>query len=242
MVIATVTTGPAATNSNTVAITIGPAAKLGFTTQPSASTGGVAFPAQPRVAIRDAGGNTVTTSTDPVTLTMTQPSSPAGAALTCTSANPRNAVVGVATFAGCKIDLASAPTYTLRATATTGLTAATSSALTITVGAPARVVFSQQPSASTAAAAAFASQPIVTVQDAGGNTVTSDNASSVTLDLTRPSTPAAAILTCTSNTVTVTAGVATFAGCNVDLVGTYTLKANDTTDVLTKVSTTVTIT
>lgn len=48
------------------------------------------------VTVQDAGGNTVTGSTAPVTLSITNP---AGATLTCT-ANPVNAVAGVATFAG----------------------------------------------------------------------------------------------------------------------------------------------
>jgi hypothetical protein len=77
------------------------------------------------VTVQDAGGNTVTTSTAPVTLTIT---TPAGAILTCT-ANPKNAAAGVDAFAGCKIDTAG--TYTLTATAS-GVTAATSNSFTIT--------------------------------------------------------------------------------------------------------------
>ena len=50
--------------------------------------------------MQDAGGNTVTTSTSSVTLALT---TPGGATLACT-ANPKAAVAGVATFAGCKID------------------------------------------------------------------------------------------------------------------------------------------
>ena len=64
---------------------------------------------------------------------------------------------------------------------------------------------------------------MVTVQDLGGNTVTTDT-SSVTLTLT---TPAGATLTCTNaNPLPAVAGVATFTGCNIDLANT-TLHAAD---------------
>ncbi|ALV42430.1 hypothetical protein AU252_15800 [Pseudarthrobacter sulfonivorans] len=64
------------------------------------STGGIPFATQPVVAVQDADGNTVTSSAAPITLSIT---TPAGAALTCT-ANPQNAVSGVATFTGCRVD------------------------------------------------------------------------------------------------------------------------------------------
>jgi hypothetical protein len=233
---ATVTTGAAPATSAAFAITTGPAAKLAFTVQPSASTGGTAFSTQPRVTVQDAGGNTVTTGSTGVTLTITRPSSPAAAALTCASANPLATAVGVASFVGCNIDLASVTTYTLHATVTTGPTPATSSPFAISVGAAAQLAFSTQPSASTVNHTAFAQQPVVTVQDAGGNTVTTDNTSSVTLDLTRPSSSVGAVLTCTSATITVTGGVGTFAGCSVDQANIYTLSAADTTEPLESIS------
>ena len=61
--------------------------------------------------VQDAGGNTIVASSSAVTLTLTNP---AGATLTCNT-NPQGAVAGVATFAGCKIDLANS--YTLTAAA-----------------------------------------------------------------------------------------------------------------------------
>jgi len=61
-----------ATTAPDFAITAGAAAKVAFTTQPSASTvSDVAFAQQPVVAIQDAEGNTVTTAADLVTLTLT---------------------------------------------------------------------------------------------------------------------------------------------------------------------------
>ena len=132
--------------------------------------------------MQDAVGNTVTTNTSSVTLALT---TPAERTLACT-ANP-SAVAGVATFAGCKVDKAG--TYTL--TATDGpLTAATSTSFAITVGSGAKLAFTAQPGGSTGGMA-LATQPMVTVQDAAGNTVT-DEHSAVTLAIAR--TPAAATL------------------------------------------------
>ena len=135
------------------------------------------FGTQPVVTIQDTVGNTVRGNSSSVTLAIT---TPAGATLSCTT-NPRSATAGVATFAGCKIDKAG--TYTL--TATDGaLTAAVSSSLTITTGPATKLSFATQPSAGSSQTA-WSTQPVVAVQDAGGNTVTTD-ASSVSLAITTP--------------------------------------------------------
>jgi predicted ribosomally synthesized peptide with SipW-like signal peptide len=111
-------------------VAFGPAAKLAFTTQPSSPTApNTSFAAQPAVTIQDAAGNTVTSATNGVALALT---TPAGANLSC-GANPLNAVSGVATFSGCKVDKAG--TYTLTATAS-GLTGATSAQFSIGTSTP----------------------------------------------------------------------------------------------------------
>src|SRR5450631_949258 len=199
--------------SNSFTITVGSATRLAFTTSPSGSTGGIAFAAQPVVAVQDAGGNTVTTSTAPVTLSITVAG---GATLACT-ANPTSALSGVATFAGCAIDKAG--TYTLTAAAG-GLTNATSTSLTVSVGTATRLAFTTSPS-NTAVSTAFGTQPKVAVQDAGGNTVTTSSAS-ITLSIT---TPGGATLACTANPTNAHSGVATFAGCKVNTAGPFTLTA-----------------
>ncbi len=193
----------------------GTATRLAFTTNPADSTGGIAFPTQPVVAVQDANGTT-TTGTNAVTLTIT---TPAGATLTCTT-NPRTATAGLATFAGCRVDKAG--TYTLTATAS-GLTAAVSASLSITPGPATRLAFTTNGSSSTSGTA-FATQPVVTIQDAGGNVV-AGSSTAVSLALT---TPAGATLTCTANPATAVAGVATFTGCRIDKKGTYTLTATAT--------------
>src|ERR1019366_3631759 len=52
-------------------VTAGSATQLVFTQQPASSTGGVAFPTQPKVTVEDAGGNTVTGDSSTVTLAIT---------------------------------------------------------------------------------------------------------------------------------------------------------------------------
>jgi signal peptidase I len=197
--------------STSFTITPGSATKLGFTASPSSSNGGTVFGTQPSVTVQDAGGNT-TTGTDSVTVAIT---APLGAVLTCAT-NPKAAVAGVAIFAGCKVDKAG--TYTLTATSGT-LTSAVSASFTIATGSATKLGFTSSPT-STTANTAFSSQPVVAVQDAGGNTISATN--SVTLTIT---TPAGAVLNCTANSKAAVAGVATFAGCSINKTGTYTLTA-----------------
>jgi hypothetical protein len=155
----TAQSGPSA--SITVS-TIGAPAKLAFTQHPSGSTGGVAFTTQPVVAVQDANGNTVITHTSSVSLAITNPT---GATLSCT-ANPKAAVAGIATFAGCKIDKAG--TYTLTATAAS-LTAAISNSLTVSAGAAAKFAFRTSPVSGTASNSATLGPITVQAQDLGGN-------------------------------------------------------------------------
>ncbi|ASD22324.1 hypothetical protein B7495_09685 [Cryobacterium sp. LW097] len=200
--------------SATFTITTGPASKLVFTAQPGSTSVDTAFAVQPILAIQDAGGNTVS-STAAVTLGLT---SAAGAGLTCT-ANPRAAVAGTATFAGCKITKPGS--YSLTATAA-GLTAAVSGSVAISAGPAARLVFTTSPSGSTGGRA-FGTQPVVAVRDAGGNAVATTMP--VTLAIT---TAAGATLACSANPATGTGTVA-FAGCSIGRAGTYTLTASSGT-------------
>jgi trimeric autotransporter adhesin len=206
-------------NAPGLAITVSAAAasKLGFTQQPSSSTGAVAFPTQPRVAIQDQYGNTVTTNTSSVTLAIG--TNPGSGTLSCT-ANPVAASAGVASFSGCRIDRAGTG-YTLTATAGS-LTSATSAAFNITVGPAAKLAFSQQP-AGAFTGVAFTTQPRVAIQDAGGNVVTTAT-SNVTLAI--GANPGSGTLSCTANPVAASAGVASFSGCRINNAGNgYTLTA-----------------
>src|SRR3954451_23671730 len=215
-----------------VTVSAATASKLAFTQQPSGATGGTAFTTQPKVAVQDPYGNTVTTDTSSVTLAIG--TNPGAGTLTCT-ANPQAAISGEASFSGCKIDKAGTG-YTLKAT-DGALTLATSGTFNVTVGPAAKLGFTQQV-AGAKAGIAFTTQPKVAVQDAGGNTVTTDT-SSVTLAIgTNPAggaatraiapNPAGGTLTCPANPLAATAGVASFAGCKINNPATgYTLTATD---------------
>jgi len=86
-----------------------------------------------------------------------------------------------------------------------------------------RLAFTTSPSASTGGRA-FATQPVVTVRNAAGGTVTGTR--TVTLALTNA---AGATLSCGTNPLTSTTGIAAFSGCRIDKVGSYTLTATSGT-------------
>jgi trimeric autotransporter adhesin len=209
--------------TSTFSITVGAATKVVFTAQPGGGGSGAAWSTQPKVSVKDSGGNVVTTNSSAVTLAIaSQPGS--GATLSC-AANPVTASAGVAAFAGCKIN-GEAGSYTLTATDGT-LTSATTGTFSITVGAAAKVVFTAQPGGGVNGVV-WSAQPKVSVEDSGGNVVTG-NASAVTLAIA--SQPGSgATLSCAANPVTASAGIASFAGCEIiGKAGSYTLKATDGT-------------
>jgi prepilin-type N-terminal cleavage/methylation domain-containing protein len=204
-------------DSVSAAFAVGAAAASQFAVvqQPTAGITATAFATQPVVALSDAFGNPVTTSTAAVTLSIVVGSGTAGAVLSCTS-NPVAAVAGVATFAGCKINVAGSG-YQLRASAT-GMTAATLGAFSVS-GPATKLAFSVQPTSSIANAP-MAPDVTVTVQDASGRTVTASNGS-ITLT---PSTAGILVGSPVSNAVN---GVATFPGLSINKVGnSYKLTAS----------------
>src|ERR1019366_9294459 len=196
------------------------------TQEPSSSTTGAAFPTQPSVAVEDSNGNIVTTDSSAVTLAITAGTGTSGAQLSCAS-NPLNASSGVAAFGNCAISKAGTG-YTLTATDGT-LTAAISSSLNVSgVGPAAKLAFTQEPSSSTTGAA-FPTQPSVAVEDSNGNIVTTDS-SAVTLAITAGTGTSGAQLSCASNPLNASSGVAAFGNCAISKAGTgYTLTATDGT-------------
>ncbi|MDQ6709541.1 MAG: right-handed parallel beta-helix repeat-containing protein [Candidatus Dormibacteraeota bacterium] len=211
--------GVSAADSGSVAITLGPAAKAAFTTQPSGSTGGIAFGTQPVVAVEDAGGNVETgDNTSTVSLSLKAGTGDPAGVLTCTT-NPRTVSSGSATFAGCAIDKVSPSLnpYTLHAASNlVGVSAADSGSVAITLGPAAQLAFTTQPSGA-AAGTAFGTQPVLSVEDAGGNRESGDNSTMVTLSITPGTGQTGAALTCTTNPQTVSSGAASFSGCAIDL-------------------------
>jgi len=220
-------TGPAGTTSyGTLTMVAGTASKLGFTQQPSSSPSGVVFLTQPKVAVQDAVGNTITSdNTTTVTLTLSGPSSGGPGTLAgCTSAV--TVVAGVATFSGCRVT-GTGIGYKLTAAAT-GLTSGTSAFFDI----PDNLGFETQPGggAGTGSKAqggiAFTNQPKVTVRAGTANFTTNkavnDTTTTVTLSIRSGTGTAGAILTCdqAANTLKVTSGSAQFTGCKIDKAGT----------------------
>jgi hypothetical protein len=209
-----------AVTSGNIVFSAGAASQLVVTTQPSASTvAGVAFATQPVVTIEDQYGNTVTSGADStvsVALTLTTGTGTLG------GTTSMNAVAGVANFSGkgLNINLVGAnKVLTATATVTAGTkTTTTSPAFAITFAAASQLVVTTQPSASTVAGVAFATQPVVTIEDQYGNTVTSgaDSTRVVTAALTTGSGTLSG-----TTTATAAAGVANFAGNNlsINLVG-----------------------
>ncbi|HEX4677700.1 MAG TPA: invasin domain 3-containing protein, partial [Gaiellaceae bacterium] len=169
--------------------------------------------------VQDAGGNTVTT--DNTTQVTFNKASGTG---TATFPSAATAVNGVATATATNKLIG---TMIVGATTSPALTVNNAASYTIVLGAASQTVFTTSP-ANTGGGAAFAAQPVVKVEDAGGNVITTDNTTQVTITIgTNPS--AGTLSGCATNPITVSSGVATFAGCKIDKAGTgYTLTTTNT--------------
>ena len=214
--------GPGAVNVDSASFTVsaGAASQLVYTTEPAAATAGSAFGTQPVVTVEDVFGNTMTTGANStINITVAIQTGTGSLQGTVTKA----AVAGVATFTNLRIDTTGAKT--LRASGTlTGPGAVTvdSASFTVAADAASQLVYATQPSAATAGAA-FGTQPVVTVEDQYGNTVTTgaDSTTNIT----------AAIQTGTGTlqgtvTKTAVAGIATFTNLRIDTTGAKTLRAS----------------
>lgn len=209
--------------SSSIAVSVGSAAALSFATYPAATTttslGNVV------VAVVDAGGNTVTSATGTVALTISSNST----TFLCGGITNPTATLssGVATFSTCTQTVANT-NYTLTATWTSlskpgNVFAVTSGPATKLAFCWGTVCSSTVPTGSTGGTA-LTIQPVIVVQDVNGNTVTSNSTTTITLAITNNTT--GATLTCTSGLPrTVSLGVATYSGCAIDKVGTYRLTA-----------------
>ncbi len=195
--------------------TAAPNTTTGKTGTPTAQPAGVAFLVT--VNAVDANWNVVS-STHTVGIT----SSDAAATL------PANAalVAGTRTFS---VTLNTVGSRTITATDVTDGTkaASTSPAITVALGVAVKLGFTSQPGSSTINVP-FTIQPVVAIQDAGGNTVTAAAATTVSLAL--GANPGGGTLTCSGgNSQTTTLGVATFSGCAINNAGVgYTLVASAT--------------
>jgi hypothetical protein len=226
-------TGPAGTNYGTLTEIPGAAAKLGYTQQPSSAPSGVAFLTQPKVAVQDAVGNTISgDGASTVTLTLVAPTAGGPGTLAgCTSAVTVSA--GIATFSSCRVT-GTGIGYKLTATDSTGAggghpyTAATSAYFDI----PDNLGFETQPGGGAGAGSkaqggvAFTGQPKVTVRVGTSNFTTNkaanDSTTTITLSIKSGTGTAGAVLTCdqAANTLKATVGSSQFSGCRIDKSGT----------------------
>ena len=192
------------TATQVVTLTPGDATKVGITTQAAGFVNRTNFTTQPVVAIQDAYGNTVTSSTATVAAAVTAVGTASTQGLS--GATTKAAVSGVATFSDLgKTGLVGTKRLTF---SSTGLSS-DSQDFTLTFGAANQLAFTTP--ATTVNDTVFATQPTITIQDQDGNTVT-DSTATVTL-----SSSTATI----GGTVAMdaTAGVANFSGKGVKLTG-----------------------
>lgn len=205
-----------AADSSTFNVTVGSVADIVFSTQPAGATGGTDFTTQPVVTAVDAGGNTVTSYSSTVTLSIRSGTGTSGAALSSTCRGTR--VSGVVTFAGCNIDTAGTG-YRLRAT-DSGFRTDDSASFDVTVGPAVSLAFTASPSSATAGST-FSTSPVVVAADAGGNAITGYSGT-VRLSVERDPS---ALSGCTA---TLRSGATTFASCRISRSGSgYVLHADD---------------
>jgi len=213
-------TGPAGAVSAAFDVTAAQADRLVFTVQPSPAIAGATISPDIQVTARDALGNTVTTFTGNVTLTITAGTGTAGAILSGTKTVA--ATLGVATFSTLNIDK-SGTAYQLSATGT-GMAGATSASFNITPGVATHLAFTTQP-ITTTAATAIAPAVQVTALDALGNTVTSFTGN---IGVTIGTNPGGGTLSGAA-TLAAVLGVATFSNLSIDKSGIgYTLTTSST--------------
>ncbi len=208
--------------------------KLSFSVQPGGGGPGAVWLQQPAVVVQDKNGNTVTSSSAPITLaiTTTPPGAATGGTLAgCTTAV--TAISGAASFSGCSITPANTACYYLSASSP-GLTSATSSCFFIADAA------SAPPSTVTASPPPVAANGTATYTV----TVTLEDSSSVALG------GKSVTLTAGSGNATISgngfgtsngSGVATFTVTDT-IAQSVTLTATDTTDGVVIGSVTVTFT
>jgi hypothetical protein len=201
--------------SNTFQVTAGPPGKLAFVQQPTNAIAGTNITPAITVQLQDALGNNIAQANLPVTIDLLS-----GTGLLSGTKTRNTNTSGIASFANLSIDSAGAKV--LRGNSGT-LTPAISDTFLITAGSAAKLAFTVNPGTGTAGLP-LSVQPVVTLQDQFGNTVTGVPESAT---LALQNNPGAGTLggtrTVPINTAT---GQAVFTDISVDKVGSgYTLTA-----------------
>ncbi|MBT3983705.1 MAG: hypothetical protein HOE90_20280, partial [Bacteriovoracaceae bacterium] len=202
------------------------ATKVVYTTQPAATgTAGADLSTQPIVEVQDAFSNTVTSSSDTITIAGYTNVGCTAASGGTTNGGSKAAASGIATFTNLNHEKSENVYFKA---STGGLTVACSNSVIISPAAAAVLAFTTEPSAAGTAGADLATQPVVTVQDAFLNTVTASSDSVTLAAFTDSGCTAGAggALSVTTNPLAASSGVATFAGLDYDTVETVYLKAS----------------
>src|SRR5262249_20917952 len=146
-----------------ISVTVGAANKLVIQTQPSSTaTAGVPFAQQPVIKVTDSLGNLVTNDNGRV-ITAAR----SGGTGTLQGTLTATTVGGIATFANLSHTVANTITLTFTAT---GLTNAVSSNIVVSPNTANQLVFTTQPGGTSRTGSPLPAQPVVSAQDAFGNT------------------------------------------------------------------------
>jgi hypothetical protein len=150
----------------------GPPALLGLSVAATGAASGEPFTGQPVIEIRDVSNNVVTgDNSSVVTATVSSGATLVGT-VTATAVN------GVATFANLGVSGVAGTQYDL--TFQSGSLTLISQGITPTFGAPSQLVI-VTPAAGAASGAQFATQPVIAIKDAAGNTITNDYSTGITM-------------------------------------------------------------
>uniref|UniRef100_UPI0023ECB8DC beta strand repeat-containing protein n=1 Tax=Daejeonella sp. H1SJ63 TaxID=3034145 RepID=UPI0023ECB8DC len=159
--------------STNVTVSAGTPTQLVITTQPVGGASGAVLSTQPVIAIRDAQGN-LTGSTASVSVAIKT-----GTGGTLGGTTSVTAVAGTATFTNLTLAGTVGENYTLEFTST-GLTAVTSSNVTVTAGSPSQLTITTQPVGGVSGAL-LTTQPVIAIRDAQGNLTGSTASVSVSI-------------------------------------------------------------
>ncbi len=185
--------------------------KIDFVQQPTGSLGGATISPAVTVQLEDKSGNKVSQSGVSIIMTL---SSGTGA-LSGTATRQTN-TQGLALFDNLSINLIGSKRLTASGT---GLQSATSSTFTVSLGPAARLEIATQPSATATAGVPFGQQPVVWVEDVGGNRLTGDNSTVVTAARLAGNGTLQGSVTATAQK-----GIATFANLSHNVANTITIR------------------
>jgi hypothetical protein len=158
--------------SSTLIVNAAPGDKLAFGQQPVNTPAGATISPSVTVQLKDKSDKNVARAGVSVSLTLSS-----GTGVLSGTRTRATDAQGLATFAGLSIDLVGSKQ--LRASAS-DYQSATSNSFAITPGPAARLRIQTEPSVSATAGVAFSQQPIIRVEDARGNLLTTDNSTVVT--------------------------------------------------------------